>query len=72
MPEMDGLETLCSIKKNSPSTAVVMVTGGGARGRMDILEATRTFGADQAIRKPFTAQQLVAAVRPFINNLVRL
>lgn len=65
MPEMDGLETLRSIKKNSPSTSVVMMTGGGARGRMDFLDAARRFGADGVIRKPFTAEQLVTVMKPF-------
>lgn len=72
MPEMDGLETLRSIKQKSPSTSVVVMTGGGARGRMDFLDAARTFGADAVIRKPFTAAQLVGALAPFGKDLWRL
>lgn len=72
MPEMDGIETLFSIKGKSPSTSVIMMTGGGARGRMDFLEAGRRLGADEAIRKPFTAEQLVSTVKPFCKTVWRL
>lgn len=65
MPEMDGLETLLSIKKQSPSTSVVMMTGGGARGRLDFLDAAKRFGADDVIRKPFTPEQLISIMKPF-------
>jgi two-component system, OmpR family, response regulator CpxR len=63
MPEMDGIETLLSIKKQSPTTSVIVMTGGGARGRMDFLEAATRLGADEVVQKPFTAEQLVAAVK---------
>lgn len=72
MPEMDGLETLLSIKKHSPTTSVVMMTGGGARGRMDFLDAAKRFGADDVIKKPFTAEQLVSVLKPFRDDLWRL
>lgn len=72
MPEMDGLETLLSIKKKSPSTSVIVMTGGGARGRLDFLDTARSFGADDVIRKPFSAQQLVSIVKPFGKNMWRL
>ena len=71
MPEMDGLETLLSIKKKSPSTSVIVMTGGGARGRLEFYTA-RSFGADDVIRKPFSAQQLVSIVKPFGKNMWRL
>jgi CheY-like chemotaxis protein len=72
MPEMDGLETLLSIKKQSPTTSVVMMTGGGARCRMDFLEAAKRFGADDVIKKPFTAEQLVSVIKQVGDDLWRL
>jgi CheY-like chemotaxis protein len=72
MPDMDGLETLLSIKKKSPSTPVVVMTGGGARIRLDFLDAAKIFGADDVMRKPFTAQQLVSIIDSFTKNIWRL
>jgi two-component system response regulator CpxR len=72
MPDMDGLETLLSIKKKRPSTPVVVMTGGGARVRLDFLEAATKFGADGVMRKPFTAQQLVSIIEPLTKNICRL
>lgn len=65
MPEMDGIETLMSIKKQNPATPVIVMTGGGARGRMDFLEAAKRFGANEVIRKPFTAEHLVSVMKRF-------
>jgi two-component system, OmpR family, response regulator CpxR len=65
MPEMDGIETLMSIKKQNPATPVIVMTGGGARGRMDFLEAAKRFGANEVIRKPFTADHLVSVMKRF-------
>jgi len=72
MPEMDGLETLLSLKKKSPSTSVVVMTGGGARGRMDFLDVAKKFGADDVIRKPFTAECLISTIQPFSKSVWRL
>jgi CheY-like chemotaxis protein len=65
MPEMDGIETLMSIKRQNPATPVIVMTGGGARGRMDFLEAAKRFGANEVIRKPFTAEHLVSVMKGF-------
>lgn len=63
MPDMDGIETLLSIKRQSPTISVIVMTGGGARGRMDFLDCATRLGADEVVQKPFTAEQLVAAVK---------
>ena len=62
MPDMDGIETLLSIKRQNPATSVIVMTGGGARGGMDFLATASRLGADAVVQKPFTAEQLVAAV----------
>jgi hypothetical protein len=41
------------------------MTGGGARIRMDFLEAAKHFGADSIMQKPFTAEHLLSIVKPF-------
>lgn len=65
MPDMDGIETLISIKKESPSTPVIVMTGGGSRVRMDFLDAAKRLGADDIVQKPFTAEHLLSILKPF-------
>jgi len=54
MPGMDGVAFACSIKKNSPRTRVVIMTGAG---RETVL-ARKTTAVDEVISKPFTLAQI--------------
>lgn len=65
MPEMDGIETLLSIKKNFPAIPVIVMSGGGARARLDFLAAATRFGADQVVKKPFTAEDLISVLNKY-------
>jgi len=62
MPEMSGLEVAATVKEQSPTTAVVMITGWG----MELDEKRlREKGVDLLLGKPFdlvTVQNSVAAV----------
>ncbi len=50
MPDGDGLEALMSIKRASPETIVIAMSGGNAN--YDYLDAAMKLGADGIIRKP--------------------
>jgi CheY-like chemotaxis protein len=54
MPGMDGVAFACSIKKSSPSTQVVIMTGAG---RETVL-ARKTTAVDEVISKPFTLAEI--------------
>ena len=54
MPGMDGVAFACSIKKNSPRTHVVIMTGAG---RETVL-ARKTTAVDEVISKPFTLVEI--------------
>ena len=60
MPDQDGIETLLEIKRAHPETRVIVMSGGGVRGRYDFLAAATKFGADGVVRKPISPQQLIA------------
>lgn len=55
MPGMDGLELLEKIKRISPSTMVIMITGNGGVG--DAVQAIK-HGADDFLEKPFSQDSL--------------
>jgi len=59
MPRMDGMKTLLAIKRCSPATQVLMLTGHGSIS--DAVEAMRA-GADDFLEKPFEPEFLRAKV----------
>ncbi len=59
MPEMNGVELLRAIKKQSPKTEVIMMT---AYGDIDNAVETMKEGAFDYLLKPFSADVLVSAV----------
>ena len=60
MPGQDGIETLIAVKRKFPGVKVIVMSGGGARGHYDFLEAAIKLGADGIVRKPISPQQLIA------------
>lgn len=62
MPEVEGLETLREIKQNHPDQKIIVISGGGKSGYLDVLEAALSLGATEQIAKPFSPSELLAKV----------
>jgi len=54
MPGMDGVAFACSIKKTSPRTPVVIMTGAGR----ETVFSRKSTSVDEVISKPFTLAQI--------------
>ncbi len=66
MPGMDGIELLKNLKKIDPLTRVIMITGYATiESAVESMKA----GAFDYISKPFTTDQLRAAVKRALENL---
>lgn len=63
MPDMDGIETLLKVKRERPEIPVIAMSGGRAEIGFDFLDFAMKLGADGFLRKPFTVEELLAAVR---------
>lgn len=64
MPDQEGLETIREIKKSYPGLGILAISGGGASGiDTQLLKFARELGADRTLPKPFSAGELVTAVR---------
>lgn len=63
MPEMEGLETIRQMRSRYPQLRIMAVSGGSSRGDAgDYLEMAMKFGAERALRKPFTIKEMTDAV----------
>ena len=61
MPGMDGVAFACSVKKSSPCTPVVIMTGAGK----ETVFSRESTAVDEVISKPFT----LAEINETIQNL---
>jgi len=61
MPNKGGLETIIELRRRSPSLPIIAISGTGAADKM--LSIAGKFGAFEQIHKPFTSQELLAAVQ---------
>lgn len=68
MPEMDGLDLLRQIRKETPGTRIIAISGGGIQDKEHVLEIARRMGAGKVLAKPFTSEQLLGAVRELLDR----
>jgi PAS domain S-box-containing protein len=62
MPGKEGIETIMQLRRSRPVMKIIAISGGGAPGEWNLLGVARRLGADRALAKPFTPDQLLAVV----------
>ncbi|MDT8446627.1 MAG: response regulator [bacterium] len=63
MPRQDGIAAIMELKKASPDTKVIAISGGGAVVRdFDYLEYARALGAVECFHKPIDPQELLDTI----------
>jgi DNA-binding response OmpR family regulator len=68
MPTMNGMETLALIKKHSPETRVIMLTGYGT---MNYVLQSQQMGSDGFVNKPFGVETLMRRIRTVLSGSSR-
>ena len=69
MPEKEGLETIMELRRDFPDTKIVAISGGGQKGRLlSALEIAEKLGAHYTLQKPFSSQQMIAALSGVIEE----
>ena len=63
MPENEGIEVICELKRGYPDMKVIAISGGGDLGYTDCLKYAELLGADFTLAKPFRAEDLLQAVQ---------
>ena len=68
MPEREGIETICSLRKNRPDVKILAVSGA-FKGRMldSMLTCASMLGADATLPKPVRPEDLLAMVRTLLG-----
>ena len=62
MPEKDGLEVIREIRRLSPQTKVIAISGGSPQVHIRFLDIANYLGAYRTIEKPFALHILFDAV----------
>ena len=65
MPGQDGIDTIFDLDAGAKGAAVLAVTGGHSMGK-DSLQLATSAGADLAMEKNFTPEELVKAVEELL------
>ncbi|MFT3781187.1 MAG: response regulator [Nibricoccus sp.] len=62
MPDKEGLETIRQFRRAGVKTKILAISGGGRVDARDLLKVAQQFGANKALAKPFTSEELAAAL----------
>lgn len=68
MPEQDGLETIRELKRTFKDSRILVVTGAQPGGTFDFRAQATLLGAQAALSKPFTREELLDAVREVLDK----
>ncbi len=61
MPEQDGLDVTMALRRHSPETRIVAISGGTAE--FDYLDVAKELGAHRTLRKPLIVSDLLETIR---------
>lgn len=70
MPEMEGLETIQLLRRTSPETKIIAISGGGFSQPGSYLTLASHFGAHRVLPKPIEREVLLGTVRELIGDPV--
>jgi len=65
MPVMDGIETITHLRKKDPNAAIIMATASGSSAS---IEECMKRGARGHVEKPFSPDELLAAIRNILKG----
>lgn len=68
MPGQDGILTLRQIRKQFPAVKVIVISGGDSTGMLDLRHDAELLGAVKSFPKPFTAREIVDAVKMVLES----
>jgi CheY-like chemotaxis protein len=67
MPVKDGIETIVDIHQRHPGIKIIAITGSMSQVGLPMLNVAKKLGAHLALAKPFTVEELIAAVQTVLG-----
>jgi len=67
MPRRDGVQTLSQLRDELPGMRVIAISGQFHSGRGVSVQTALSLGASRCLSKPFTREDLLAAVREVVD-----
>lgn len=67
-PDRRGIESIADLRSLRPGLKIIAVSGAGPRADADDLESALALGADVAVRKPLTPDQLRRTVERCLGD----
>jgi CheY-like chemotaxis protein len=69
MPEKEGIETIMVLRRDFPEVKIIAISGGGqAMAGAACLQAAKRLGVAKTLAKPFSKQELPAAVQDVLDG----
>jgi DNA-binding response OmpR family regulator len=70
MPEKDGIEMICHLRRhyNSVTVKFVAISGGGRLVGTECLDSAKMLGADAVFEKPLDLDSFLATVNALLNE----
>ena len=69
MPGQEGLETIFALRHSNPNVKIIAMSGGGRISSTDYLQIAKSLGARRVLAKPFSSEQLSAAIGETMASL---
>ena len=67
MPEKDGIEAIMDLRRGRPDLKLIAISGGGRAEPENYLHSAQLLGANRTLRKPFSNEAIMAAVREMLG-----
>ncbi|MCZ6632774.1 MAG: response regulator [bacterium] len=67
MPERGGLEVIRELRRDFPALKIIAISGVDVRDEIDMVALTTRYGADRALEKPLSQEQLLGAVKELLD-----
>ena len=68
MPKKEGLQVLMELRKVQPPVKIIAISGGGRKSSADYLQIAKLMGAGRVLAKPFSNEELVAAIEELLGG----
>src|SRR3989339_888592 len=67
MPNKGGLRTIVDLKQTAPNLKIIAISGGGTLEAEQYLNASKFLKVDKAIKKPFSNEELLQAIKILVG-----